>query len=232
MHSVKLLNNEALYLADYTPIIEIYVDGVLTAPTAATLSLFTPYNVEKVTDRICTISAAKKISAVFTGTGTTPEIDLLGVDYQLLLKYTIGGVVHITNFLFDNVRTPITCSVTDADLQKFIPELQGDKWDNQSTFVPQIERSFEDIKRKLKERGRRASMMIDGSQIRDLVIDHALEIIFFDFAKAPDDIWWIKYLKKAEKFQSDFENLHIAYDTDEGGGVDEVVFFGTSEVIR
>ncbi len=230
MHAVKLTNSEALFDASYSPEIKVYVDGVLTAPSAATLSLFKPSGTEEVTDRVCTIGPTTK---VITATFTTAEReDDAMEDYRLLLKYTIGGIVYQTNFLFDDCMTPLYCSVIDTDLTALAPELASDRWDGQSTFTTQIERAFGDIKRRLKERGRRARLMVDGSQIHDLVVTHALELIFFDFAKSGDDIWWIKYLKQAEKFNSEFENLHLKYDTDEDGVVDDGVIFGTVNLVR
>jgi len=232
MHSVKLTNSEALFDANYTPEIKVYVDGVLTAPSTATISLFWANGDEKVTDRACTINGTSKAITPTTAF-TTAERDTKPLeDYRLLLKYTISGVAYWTNFLFDDCRTPLTCSVIDADLLMYAPELADNRWNNETTFTKPIERSFDDIRRMIKEKGNRACLLVDGQQVNDLVVTHALELICYDFAKTTDDIWWAKYLKAAERFQAEFANLHVKYDADEDGAVDEESGFSTGYLIR
>jgi len=226
-HSYEYLNNEALYEANYTPEIIVSVDGTKTAPSSATLTLYDPDGTEKVATRICTINGTtKKITAAFT------EIDALSEDWRLLLSYIIGGVTYKLNLLFDVCRFVLLNPVSDDDLIELHPDLASECWAGQTTFLPQIEKAFADIKRKLKERGRRARMMIDATQIKDVIVCHALELVFFDFAKDTEDIWWNRYLKKAEQFVTDFESLHIAYDSDESGTVDETASFGNVELVR
>lgn len=232
-HSYEFANNEALYEANYTPEIIISVDGVKTAPTSATLTLYNPAGEAKVTARTCSINnTTKKITATFTGVAETGEIGYLLEDWRLLLSYVIGGVTYNLNLLFDVCRFVLMNPVSDDDLKKLHPDLSDDRWSTQTTFLPQIEKAFSDIKRKLKERGRRARMMIDATQIKDLIICHALELVYFDFAKSNDDIWWLRYEKRAAQFQADMESLHIAYDSDESGTVDEVASFGNVSLSR
>ncbi len=232
MHSVKLTNSEALFEANYTPEIKVWVDGVLTAPSAATISLFWGNGDEKVTDRACSINGTTKVITPSTAF-TSAERDTVPLeDYRLLLKYTISGVTYWVNFLFDDCRTPLTCSVVDADLEALDTDISSNRPETLTTWTSYIEQSFKEIKRKLKEKGRRSSMIVDASQVSDLVVIHALELIYYYFAKAPDDIWWIKYMKMAEKFSADFESLHIKYDSDEDGDVDEAAFFGSVKLQR
>jgi hypothetical protein len=231
-HSAELLNNEALWESSYTPEIIVSVDGVKTAPSSATLTLYNPAVEEIVTARACSInSTTKKITAVFTG-GELYELDDYTSDWRLLLKYTISGVVYQANFLFDVCLFVLVNPVIDADLIELHPDLASNRWAGQTTFMPQIEKAFSDIKRKLKERGRRPSMLIDGSQLKDLIICHALELVFFDFAKDTNDIWWNRYLKRAEQFAADFGNLHISYDSDEDEAIDSIVNFGNVNLSR
>ena len=236
-HSAELLNNEALFESSYTPEIIVSVDGVKTAPSAATLTLYDPSGTAIVTTRACAInSTTKKITAVFTGGDGTGEIDEKTENWRLLLAYEIDvdsvAVTYQANFLFDVCRVILVNPVTDDDLKELHPGIVGEIWSTQTTYTAQIEKAFADIKRKLKERGRRPSMLIDGTQIKDLIICHALELIFFDFAKDATDIWWNRYLKRAEQFAADFENLHIVYDSDESGTIDEVVHFGNVNLSR
>jgi hypothetical protein len=232
-HSAELLNNEALYEASYTPEIIVSVDGVKTAPSTATLTLYNPSGTVIVSARACAIDGTtKKITATFTAA----EVSTLTEDWRLLLAYEIEvdsvAIAYQANFLFDVCRLILVNPVIDEDLLALHPDLASNRWASQTTFMPQIEKAFSDIKRKLKERGKRARMMIDATQIKDLIICHSLELVFFDFAKDIGDIWWNRYLKRAEQFAADFENLHIAYDSDESGTIDEVVRFGNVNLNR
>jgi len=228
-HSFEFLNNEALYEADYTPEIIVSVDGTKTAPSSATLTLYDPGGTAIISARDCTINGTtKKITATFTSS----ELDDLLEDWRLLLSYVIGAVTYKLNLLFDVCRFILLNPVSDDDLIDLHPDLASNRWAEQTNFRPQIDKAFSDIKRKLKERGRRARMMIDSTQIKDLIICHALELVFFDFAKDTEDIWWNRYLKRAEQFTNDFEALHIAYDSDESGTIDETISFGNVELNR
>lgn len=236
-HSAELSNNEALFEVSYTPEIIVSVDGVKTAPSSATLTLYNPSGTAIVTARDCVIdSITKKITAVFTGGDGTGEISEKTESWRLLLSYEIDvdsvAITYQANFLFDVCRFILVNPVTDDDLIELHPDLASNRWAGQTTFMPQIEKAFADIKRKLKERGRRPSMLIDGTQIKDLIICHALELVFFDFAKDIGDIWWNRHLKRAEQFAADFENLHIVYDSDESGTIDDVVHFGNVNLSR
>lgn len=232
MHAVKLTNSEALFDASYSPEIKVYVDGVLTAPSSATLSLFWPNGDEKITDRACTINGTTKAitpSTPFTAAERQDDVD---EDYRLLLKYVVSSITYWVNLLFDDCKTPLTCSVIDDDLEALDTDISNNRPESLTTWTKYIEQAFNDIKRMLKEKGRRASMIVDASQINDLIVTHTLDLIYFYFAKNTEDIWWIKYLKMAEKFNAEFESLHIKYDLDEDGVVDEPIFFGTGSLTR
>ena len=235
-HSAELLNNEALWEASYTPEIIVSVDGVKTAPSSATLTLYNPSGTAVVTARACAInSTTKKITATFTG-GSALELNDYTENWRLLLSYEIEvdslAVTYQANFLFDVCKCVLVNPVTDDDLKELHPSIAGEIWSTQTTYTTQIEKAFTDIKRKLKERGRRPSMLIDGTQIKDLIICHTLELIFFDFAKSTEDIWWNRYLKRAEQFTADFGNLRIVYDSDDDGVIDSAATFGNINLSR
>jgi len=233
MHAVKLTNPEALFDSAYTPTFELYVDGVQVTPSAASLTMCWPgYALAdaEFTDRACTLSeSADEITcAIPASERETEPIE----NYRLILKYTYSGTVYTVNFLFDDCRTPLTCSVVDDDLKKLYPEIADHIWDGHTTYTAQIGRAFDDVRRKLKEKGRRAVLMVDASQVNDLVVIRTLAMIFNDFAKSTEDIWWQRYLKMSEQFEADFANLSIDYDEDEGGDVESAVGFGNVRLDR
>jgi len=232
MNSARMLVSESRFGASFIPQIEIYEDGAIVAPSSALISLYSPDDSLVVDSRVAAINeTTKRISATFTG-GADGEIDSMAENWRLVVDYEIGSIADQANFLFDCCKIILENTVVDADLLKLHPNLAEDRFADQDNFSPQIERAFEDIKRVLKERGRRPSLLVDASQIRDLTITHALELIFFDFAKTTEDIWWNRYLKKAAQYSAELESLNLKYDSDETGSIDEMIRFGTRSIVR
>jgi len=54
----------------------------------------------------------------------------------------------------------------------------------------------------------------------DTQIAEAFQIIFFDFAKAEDDIWFVRSVQMRETYEMRFSKLIIKYDADEDGIID------------
>jgi hypothetical protein len=90
------------------------------------------------------------------------------------------------------------------------------------------------VERAIRDKGRRPHMLIDGNQVRELVILKTFEMICFDFAKTPEDIWWARYQKYHEAYEAAFAKLVIKYDEDESGAIDadEKESLGGIDLIR
>lgn len=230
--AARILVSESLYGVNFIPEIEVYEDGAIVAPSSASISLYSPSGVLMVDARVATIdSSTKRISAVFTS-GESGEINTKAEDWRLMVDYEIGSVADQANFLFDSCLVLLENSVVDDDLLKLHPNLADERYEAQANFNPQIEKAFSDIKRILKEKGQRPNLLIDAAQIRSLIIAHALEIIFFDFAKTVDDIWWHRYQEMKNDYLGQWETIVLKYDSSEVGTVDEAKTFGTRELIR
>lgn len=228
-HVVKLLDNEAIYEDTYTVEFELYVDGVLTAPSSATLSMWTPGNTQKVTDAACTINnTTKRISYTVTST----LMENLEEDYRLQLSYVVSSVTYKDNRLFDVVRFKIKCDVVDKDLEPVHPDLAGDLWNGKTTYATQIEEAFRRVKEDIKNFGNRPHLMVDGSQVKDLVIHKALAIIFEDFAKSPDDIWEFRAKRENERYTALLGRVELRMDTDEDKVIDTKKRFNTIHLVR
>ncbi|HDR67995.1 MAG TPA: hypothetical protein ENN61_02970 [Bacteroidaceae bacterium] len=141
-------------------------------------------------------------------------------DAIIEISYVVSGVTCKAVFLFDVVLNKLEASVTDDDLKEYFPLLATEIWSGTSNYDDQIQEAFRMIKRDIKNKGKRPAMLIDGMQVRELVIFKTFEIIFFSFAKNEDSIWWTRYLEMKEKYKTAFEALRIKYDEDESGTID------------
>jgi len=144
---------------------------------------------------------------------------------RIEIDYVVSTVHYKAVFFFDCVLNALKCSVVDADLRAYAPGLATEIWPaaQQSTqnYSPQIAEAFTQVKRAIKDRGRRPAMLIDGAQVRELVILKTFEMICFDFARAVEDIWWARYQKYAATFADRLAGLVIKYDADESGTIED-----------
>jgi len=149
---------------------------------------------------------------------TTTYTDTLWQDAVIEVSYVISTVTYKAVFLFDVVLNMLKCSVIDDDLKKYRPQLADEIWtDEQSNYDKQIQEAFKLVKRDIKNKGRRPAMIIDGMQIRELIIMKTFELIFFDFSKTEDDSWWVHYKEAQSLYASARDALTIHYDLDESG---------------
>lgn len=232
-----LTNNEAVLGYDYPVEVKAYAGGAQTIPTAATVTI-------KVGDKEATSDVLG--SDIFPGTVTTivdavamtiddcgtmtysvpaAQLTVLAENYVLSVEYTVGGVKQKAVFLFDLVLNQLKCNVLDADLQAYSPQISAEMWpadDAPANYDGQIQEAFKIVKRGIKDKGKRPAMLIDGSQVRELVILKTFEMLCFDFAKAAtaNDIWWMRYQKYAEMYKAMFAGLNIKYDEDQSGTIE------------
>lgn len=230
MHSVKLADNKAQYESNFTPSFTVYVDGISTKPSAAVLSMFTPFNQEKVTEGVCTISAVSPYPITYEISSTLME-DYTR-NYRLLLKYTIGGVDYEADRIFDVVRFKIECGIIDNDLLKKHPDLQSNLRTGKTSFQDQIEEAFRLVKDELEDFEMEPNDMIDGQQIDDLIIYKTLDLIFTDFTKDKDDIWNYKAEKEREKYAKLLKNIVIRMDVNQDESIDTNKKFSSISVVR
>jgi hypothetical protein len=231
MISARFLASEALFGTSFRAEFEIYEDGVLTTPSSVSISLYNPSESLIVIREASISQTTKKATAIFTS-GIDGEINSISEDWRFKVDYEIGSFASQANFLFDSCRTVLQNTVVDDDLLKIHPGLDNDRWADQINFDPQIQAAFEEIQLGLKALGRRASLMVDATQIKHITVTKALEIVYHDFAKSTEDIWWNRYQKQMAKYAGEFANLNLKYDSDESGGVDSKISTGNINLVR
>lgn len=217
--NVEILTEDQAVKGQAFPIeVKVYSAGAQVKPTSATITIKDPDGEEIVSAAVMTINGT---TGTLTYSLAQASTDELWENATMEITYVLSSVTYKAVFFFDVVLTALKPNVIDADLQKYFPQIVSDIWSGTSNYDGQIQEAFRIVKRLIKDRGRRPAMLIDGSQVRELVIIKTFEIIFFNFSKAPDDIWWRRYEQYKELYQQRFDALVIKYDEDESGTIDD-----------
>jgi len=215
---VEILTEDQAVKDQAFPIeVKAYEAGAQLVPTSAKITIKDPDGTEIVDEASMTVGDDGTMTYSLAATSTAD----LWENATMEIAYVVSTVTYKAVFFFDVVLTALKPNVIDADLQKYFPQIVSDIWSGTSNYDGQIQEAFRILKRLIKDKGRRPAMLIDGSQVRELVIIKTFEIIFFNFSKAPDDIWWRRYEQYKELFQQRFNALVIKYDEDESGTIDD-----------
>ena len=228
---IKLTDDQAVRNAAYPIEVKLYSAGVQVKPSAAAIVIKDPDGTEILASTAMTVNGTTGTMTYSLAAAKTAD---LWENAVMEISYTISTVVHKVTFFFDVVLNALTCNVTDDDLKAYFPQLADEIWTGTVNYSGQIAEAFKTVKRLIKDKGKRPSMLIDGSQIRELVIIKTFEMIFFNFPTDSESIWWKRYEKYAELFMARFAALQIKYDEDESGAVeaDETTGIGNLWLIR
>lgn len=214
----EILTEDQVVKSEAFPIeAKVYDGGTQQVPSSATITVKNPDGTAQVEDQTVTISAG----GIMTYTLPAANTGTLWEDAIIELTYTISSIDYKMVRFFDVVLNKISPCIIDDDLKDYYPELTDEIWSAESNYDQQIQEAFKQIKRELKNKGRRPHMLIDGSQLRTPLIHKSFEIIFRDFFKEIGDKWHVLMELHTQKFEDEFAALVIKYDSDEDGIVDE-----------
>ena len=226
-----LTEDQALKDAVFPIEVKAYLNGSQVVPSAATVTVKDPDGNELVTGAAMTVDATLGTLSYPLAAARTAD---LWENAVIEISYTVAGAVHKALFFFDVVLQKLKSNVVDSDLKAYFPQLGDEIWQDEVSFAGQIEEAFKQVKRMIKDKGRRPAMLLDGSQVREIVIIKTFEMIFFNFAKSQDDIWWARFTNYKTLFDQRFQALRIKYDEDETGTIaeDEVKTFAQPTLER
>ena len=212
-----LTEDQAIKAMAYPIEIKAYEAGVQLVPTSATITVKDPDGAAKVTDQTMSIDA----NGTMTYTFPADKTSTLWENAIIEISYILSSVTYKVVFHFDVVLCQIKPTVVDADLKNYFPQLAQEIWADEANYDKQIQEAFKIIKRDIKDKGRRPAMLIDGMQVRELLVTKSFELIFFEFAKSEEDIWWKRYEEMKARYTERFDKLVIKYDRDEDMLIDE-----------
>lgn len=217
----RLSDDEVVKGYSYPIEIKVYKDGAQQVPSSATITVKDDDGKKLVENATMNVDGQ---SGTMTYTLASTLTTKLLEDGVIEVEYTISSVKYKMVRFYQVVLNKLRCSVVDDDLQGYFPSIHEELWEGDSNYDTQIEEAFRLVKRDIRNKGRRPHMLIDGDQVRELVIMKTFELIFFDFSKArsDEDKWWVRYEEMKERYGSEFSKLNIKYDEDQDGLVDQV----------
>ena len=243
MYVEKLTQDEAVLGYDYMVEVKIYEDNVLVVPDSATLTikasdnnstsdvlgLSFPGTIQKIVDaQAMTVADDGTLSYVVPAASmpSLAENCVIEIDYVIITGDSPDEVTTHNKavFLFDIVNNALKCNVTDDDLKCYAPQIADDLWTGSgmpTSYSGTIAEAFRIVKRLIKDKGNRPTMILDGSQVREIIILKTLEMLCFDFSKSKDDIWWSRFSRYTELFQTRLDSLRIKYDSDQSGTIEK-----------
>lgn len=214
--TATLTEDQARKDADYPVEVTVYSDGASVTPSSATVTVTDPDGTDQIDAESMSIA-----SNVLTYTLDSAETDTLWENAFLKIDVTISSVVYRFTFIFDVVLNVLYPVISDTDLQGHYPKIDDDKFTDETSYTRQIEEAWIEVKRDIKNKGRRPHMLIDGSQLREVHLTRTLEIICDSFAKDEEDIWWTRKLEFKERYSRLMSEMIIKYDADEDGIITE-----------
>lgn len=212
-----LTDNEAVKSYDYPIEVKVYLGGTQAVPSSATITVKSPSGTKQVEDQVVSIAGSGTMTYTLDSAYTAD----LWENALIEIEYVISSITYKMVRLFDVVLNKLKSSVLDSHLKDYYPLLADEIWSGETNYDDQIQEAFLEVKRDIKDRGRRPAMIIDGEQIRELIIAKAFEIIFFSMIKEEGDKWFIRHEKEAQRYKDKITKLLIHYDVDESGTIEE-----------
>ena len=212
-----LSEDQAVKALSYPIEIKAYEGGTQLVPSSSSITVKDPDGTAQITDQTMSIDA----NGTMTYTLAADKTTTLWENAIIEITYVLSSVNYKVVFHFDVVLCQIKPTVVDTDLKNYFPQLAQDIWADEANYDKQIQEAFRIIKRDIKDKGRRPAMLIDGMQVRELLIIKTFELIFFEFAKSEEDIWWKRHEEMKDQYRERFDKLVIKYDRDEDMLIDE-----------
>ena len=186
--------------------VTVYDAGVAATISSASYALYNSGGTEKSSGSVTPASGVLAITILATHFPNVEE------SCRVKWTFVVGGITYVDHSLFDVVATKIWNSVLTSDLQKYHPNLTDDLWNGETNFDTQLQLAFNETKGDLKNKGLTPAGIVDGSQVKRMVIFKAFQLIFEDFSRDVGDIWEIRAEKAGDRYDLLIENTPIVFD--------------------
>lgn len=137
-----------------------------------------------------------------------------------------GGTLDIVSGTGINQKRDITGFTLSTGVFTITPNW-GTNPDNTSVYVAiksftkKIQAAFDSICTMLYDKGKRHELILESSQITKPLIYLTIHLIALDLMDEADDKWARLATIYQEKFDKSFNSMHLDYDEDESGTIDE-----------
>lgn len=210
--------------------LEVYQDGAAVECTVASYILYNSGRTEIASGSITPTGTPTNTLSVAIASDAFETIE---ENNSIEWTFTANSEVRNFNNFFDVVKWKINANVIDADLEKYYPELSNHIWSTQTNYSPQIDLAWQDVKRDIKAKGRRPSLIVVDSDIRKLIELKSFTHIFNAwFRKATDDVWLLRAQDAEKAYQEQFDKTELRYDESQDGIVDNAQNIGSYTLRR
>lgn len=225
----KITDNQVYAEKAESLILTVTVNGVASTVSDATAILYNSGTTEVATPTPAISGAGNNILTVTILDTYYTDIE---ENCRVQWTFTVDGEEQIYNNLFDVVNYKIVNPVITADLVTMHPDLTADLWSSQTTFQPQIDEAYEEVKTDIKNKGNRPALIVDMSQLERPIKYKALSIIFWGQFREPGDRWARLAEKQDENYETEFSKTAFKYDLTGDGDIDARRTFGNIRAYR
>jgi hypothetical protein len=149
------------------------VDGVaITSGATATVAIGNPSGTAIVTATAMTAALPYFTYSINTSSATSYPLD---EGYTADIVVTYSANTYNYRVIFDVVRQPFVCMVTDTDLAAYIPTA-SDRKGTLTSYSAQILAAFEEVKGAIICKGQRPALIFDPNAFRTPIIYRTLAI--------------------------------------------------------
>jgi hypothetical protein len=196
----------------------LYASGALVAPTSGTITILDPGGTKVVDGAAVTIA-----SSVATYTYAAPTTLDLGERYRVEWSLVVAGVdVEVTNSA-EVVRRRLYCPISDVDLFRVAERLDPDSdapITRRTEFGDMSTEAWTQTLRKLRQGGRRPDLIIEASDLREVVLYKALEIVFRNLSHSLNPAYADLAKQYKEESRDAWNDVTLVYATDDDDSAD------------
>ena len=199
------------------------VAGVaITSGATATVAISNPAGTAIVTATAMTAALPYFTYSVDTSTTASYPLD---EGYVTDIVVTYSALTYNYRVLFDVVRQPFVCMVTDTDIAAYMPT-SADRKGTLTNYSAQILAAFEEVKSAIICKGQRPALIFDPNAFRTPIIYRTLAICSEGiWRKEIDDRWQESRDYYQEQFNLSLdralESVSLRSDDDEDGLLSE-----------
>jgi hypothetical protein len=210
--------------------LEVYKDGVAVECSAASYTLYNSGRTVIASGSITPTGTPANILSVPVAADAFKTIE---ENNSIEWTFTADSEVRSFNNFFDVVKWKIYANVIDSDLEQYYPDIQDHLWTNQANYSPQIQLAWKDVKRDIKAKGRRPSLIVVDADIKKLIeLKSFIHIFNAWFRSATDDVWLLRAQEAEKAYQDQFRKTTLRYDESQDGVIDNKQNLGMGTLRR
>lgn len=135
--------------------------------------------------------------------------------------YFTGGLA--TNLTNDETReiTDFVASSGTVTVATMTANATGNKYMLKRSFTKEITRAFEKLEDMLNQTGRRAHLVLDAYDLREVHILMSVAEICKSFVAESNNLWWELWQSYEKKVSEAYKNLNLKYDESDDGAISD-----------